>query len=99
MVRRSPLTITQSRRVRKSTKFLPVCVVVKFIEMSYLNLMGEGSFQKVLKECHGILDRYQLMFEVCELNMLSEKVCINLGRLLLLSKDADSVMLERLAQD
>ena len=99
MVRRSPLTITQSRRVRKSTKFLPVCVVVKFIERSYLNLTGEGSFQKVLKECHGILDRYQLMFEACELNMLSEKVCIDLGRLLLLSKDADSVMLERLAQD
>lgn len=63
------MTITQSRRVRKSTKFLPVCVVVKFIERSYLNLTGEGSFQKVLKECHGILDRYQLMFETCELNV------------------------------
>ena len=39
------------------------------------------------------------MFESCELNMLSKKVCIDLGRLLLLSKDANSVMFERLAQD
>lgn len=47
---------------------------------SYLNLTGEGAFQKVLKECHGILDRYQLMFEACELNMVSEEDYIDLGR-------------------
>ena len=34
--------------------------------MSYLNLIGEGIFQKVLKGCHGILDRYQLMLEAVE---------------------------------
>ena len=68
-MRRSPFIITQSRRVRKSTKLLFVCVAAKFVERSYLNLTGEGSFQKVLKECHGILDRYQLMFETCELNV------------------------------
>ena len=44
-------------------------MAAKFVERSYLNLTGEGSFQKVLKECHGILDRYQLMFETCELNV------------------------------
>ncbi|CBI28983.3 unnamed protein product, partial [Vitis vinifera] len=47
---------------------------------SYLNLTGEGAFQKVLKECHGILDRYQMMFEACELNMVSEEDYIDLGR-------------------
>ena len=69
MARRSPLIIIQSRRVRKSTEFLFVCVAAKFVERSYLNLTGEGSFQKVLKECHGILDRYQLMIETYELNV------------------------------
>ncbi|WJZ97421.1 hypothetical protein VitviT2T_016026 [Vitis vinifera] len=48
--------------------------------MSYLNLTGEGAFQKVLKGCHGILDQYQLMSEVCELNIVSEEVYIDLGR-------------------
>ncbi|CAK9161370.1 unnamed protein product [Ilex paraguariensis] len=47
---------------------------------SYLNLTGEGAFQKVLKECHRILDRYQLMLEACELNSLSEEDYIDLGR-------------------
>ena len=44
-------------------------MAAKFVERSYLNLTGEGSFQKVLKECHGILDRYQLMIETYELNV------------------------------
>ena len=48
-MRRSPLIITQSRRVRKSTKLLFVCVAAKFVERSYLNLTGEGAFQKVLE--------------------------------------------------
>ena len=48
--------------------------------MSYLNLTGEGAFQKVLKGCHGILDQYQLMSEACELNIVSEEVYIDLGR-------------------
>ncbi|KAL5976100.1 hypothetical protein ACLOJK_020430 [Asimina triloba] len=47
---------------------------------SYLNLVGEGAFQKVLKECHGILDRHQLMLEACELNYVSEEDYIDLGR-------------------
>ncbi|WKA09096.1 hypothetical protein VitviT2T_026774 [Vitis vinifera] len=34
--------------------------------MSYLNLIGEGIFQNVLKGFHGILDRYQLMLEAIE---------------------------------
>uniref|UniRef100_F6I2T8 Uncharacterized protein n=1 Tax=Vitis vinifera TaxID=29760 RepID=F6I2T8_VITVI len=42
MARRSPLIIIQSRRVRKSTEFLFVCVAAKFVERSYLNLTGEG---------------------------------------------------------
>ena len=48
--------------------------------MSYLNLTGEGAFQKVLKGCRGILDQYQLMSEACELNIVSEEVYIDLGR-------------------
>ena len=48
--------------------------------MSYLNLTGGVAFQKVLKGRHGILDRYQLMFEARELNMISEEVYIDLGR-------------------
>nr|XP_017257593.1 PREDICTED: histone-lysine N-methyltransferase ATXR3 isoform X3 [Daucus carota subsp. sativus] len=47
---------------------------------SYLNLTGEGAFQKVLKECHGILDRHQLMLEACELNSVSEDDYIDLGK-------------------
>ncbi|KAA8526466.1 hypothetical protein F0562_008331 [Nyssa sinensis] len=47
---------------------------------SYLNLTGEGAFQKVLKECHGILDRHHLMLEACELNSASEEDYIDLGR-------------------
>lgn len=47
---------------------------------SYLNLTGEGAFQKVLKDCHGILNRHQLMLEACELNSVSEEDYIELGR-------------------
>uniref|UniRef100_A0A5B6ZPZ1 Putative histone-lysine N-methyltransferase ATXR3 n=1 Tax=Davidia involucrata TaxID=16924 RepID=A0A5B6ZPZ1_DAVIN len=47
---------------------------------SYLNLTGEGAFQKVLKECHGLLDRHHLMLEACELNSASEEDYIDLGR-------------------
>ncbi|XP_074379829.1 histone-lysine N-methyltransferase ATXR3-like [Apium graveolens] len=47
---------------------------------SYLNLTGEGAFQKVLKESHGILDRHQLMLEACEVNSVSEDDYIELGK-------------------
>ncbi|EOX99202.1 hypothetical protein QUC31_014751 [Theobroma cacao] len=47
---------------------------------SYLNLTGEGAFQKVLKEWHGILDRQHLMLEACELNSVSEEDYLELGR-------------------
>ncbi|XP_061364392.1 histone-lysine N-methyltransferase ATXR3-like [Gastrolobium bilobum] len=47
---------------------------------SYLNLTGEGAFQKVLKDSHGILDRHYLMLEACELNFVSEEDYNDLGR-------------------
>ncbi|XVF66941.1 hypothetical protein PTKIN_Ptkin10aG0080500 [Pterospermum kingtungense] len=47
---------------------------------SYLNLTGESAFQKVLKECHGILKRKQLMLEACELNSVCEEDYLELGR-------------------
>ncbi|KAI9379093.1 hypothetical protein POPTR_017G041100v4 [Populus trichocarpa] len=47
---------------------------------SYLNLTGEGAFQKVLKECHGLLDRHYLMLGACELNSVSEEDYLDLGR-------------------
>ncbi|XP_017241564.1 histone-lysine N-methyltransferase ATXR3 [Daucus carota subsp. sativus] len=47
---------------------------------SYLNLTGEGAFQKVLKESHGILDRHQLLLEACEVNSVSEDDYIDLGK-------------------
>lgn len=47
---------------------------------SFLNLTGEGAFQKVLKECHGILNRHQLMLEACELNAVSEEDYIELSK-------------------
>ncbi|KAG5020992.1 hypothetical protein JHK87_016847 [Glycine soja] len=47
---------------------------------SYLNLTGEGAFEKVLKEWHGILDRHYLMLEACELNSVSEEDYNDLGR-------------------
>ncbi|KAI3736251.1 hypothetical protein L6452_15789 [Arctium lappa] len=47
---------------------------------SFLNLTGEGAFQKVLKECHGILNRHQLMLEACEVNSVSEEDYIELGK-------------------
>ncbi|KAL0306944.1 UNVERIFIED_CONTAM: Histone-lysine N-methyltransferase ATXR3 [Sesamum radiatum] len=46
---------------------------------SYLNLTGEGAFQKVLKEHHGLLDRHCLL-EACELNSVSEEDYIELGK-------------------
>ncbi|KAL2328317.1 hypothetical protein Fmac_021744 [Flemingia macrophylla] len=46
---------------------------------SYLNLTGEGAFEKVLKEWHGILDRHYLMLEACELNCVSEEDYNDLG--------------------
>ncbi|GFS31876.1 SET domain protein 2 [Actinidia rufa] len=47
---------------------------------SYLNLTGEGAFQKVLKDWHGVLDRHHLLLEACELNFVSEEDYIDLGR-------------------
>ncbi|KAL8228458.1 hypothetical protein R6Q57_016042 [Mikania cordata] len=47
---------------------------------SFLNLTGEGAFQKVLKECHGILNRHHLMLEACELNSVSEEDYIELSK-------------------
>lgn len=47
---------------------------------SYLNLTGEGAFQKVLKEWHGLLDKHRLLLEACELNWVSEEDYIELGR-------------------
>ncbi|CAN0914646.1 Histone-lysine N-methyltransferase ATXR3 [Linum grandiflorum] len=47
---------------------------------SYLNLTGEGAFQKVLKQWHGVLDRHQLMLEACESNIVSEEDYLDLGR-------------------
>lgn len=35
---------------------------------------------QVLKECHGILDRHQLMLEACEVNCVSQEDYIDLGR-------------------
>ncbi|KAJ8763758.1 hypothetical protein K2173_003540 [Erythroxylum novogranatense] len=47
---------------------------------SYLNLTGEGAFQKVMKDWHGFLDRHYLMFEACQLNCVSEEDYLDLGR-------------------
>ncbi|KAJ9170119.1 hypothetical protein P3X46_018250 [Hevea brasiliensis] len=47
---------------------------------SYLNLTGEGAFQKVLKEWHAMLDRHHLMLQACELNSVSEEDYLDLGR-------------------
>ncbi|XP_044467024.1 histone-lysine N-methyltransferase ATXR3-like isoform X2 [Mangifera indica] len=47
---------------------------------SYLNLTGEGAFEKVLEELHGLLDRHQLMLEACELNSVTEEDYLDLGR-------------------
>ncbi|PIA58437.1 hypothetical protein AQUCO_00500399v1 [Aquilegia coerulea] len=47
---------------------------------SYLNLTGEGAYQKVLMECHGMLERHGLMLEACESNFVSEEDYIDLGR-------------------
>ncbi|KAL7086792.1 hypothetical protein ACP275_13G023600 [Erythranthe tilingii] len=47
---------------------------------SYLNLTGEGAFQKVLKEHHGLLERIRLLLEACEVNSVSEEDYIDLGK-------------------
>ncbi|KAJ4851262.1 hypothetical protein Tsubulata_019950, partial [Turnera subulata] len=47
---------------------------------SYLNLTGEGAFQKVLKEWHGMLNRHHLMLEACQLNSVTEDDYLDLGR-------------------
>ncbi|KNA15540.1 hypothetical protein SOVF_097420 isoform A [Spinacia oleracea] len=47
---------------------------------SYLNLTGEGAYQKVLKEWHGLLDKHRLLLEACELNWVSEEDYIDLGK-------------------
>ncbi|KAL3645405.1 hypothetical protein CASFOL_010585 [Castilleja foliolosa] len=47
---------------------------------SYLNLTGEGAFQKVLEVHHGLLDRLRLLLEACELNSVSEEDYIELGK-------------------
>lgn len=47
---------------------------------SYLNLTGEGAFQKVLKDWHGLLERHRLMLEACVLNSVSEEDYLELGR-------------------
>ncbi|XP_022742735.1 histone-lysine N-methyltransferase ATXR3-like isoform X2 [Durio zibethinus] len=47
---------------------------------TYLNLTGEGVFQKVLKEWHGMLNRQQLMLEACKLNSVCEEDYLELGR-------------------
>ncbi|KAG0503619.1 hypothetical protein HPP92_003691 [Vanilla planifolia] len=47
---------------------------------SYLNLIGEGAFQKVLMACHGILDRHKLILEACVANSVSQEDYIELGR-------------------
>jgi len=55
---------------------------------SYLNLAGAGAFQKVLKECHGLLHRHQLLLEACTTNSvtqedISDLRCAGLGTCLL----------------
>ncbi|XP_074303506.1 histone-lysine N-methyltransferase ATXR3 isoform X2 [Silene latifolia] len=47
---------------------------------SYLNLTGEGAYDKVLKEWHGLLDKQRLLLEACELNWVSEEDYIDLSR-------------------
>ncbi|XP_074355516.1 histone-lysine N-methyltransferase ATXR3-like isoform X1 [Apium graveolens] len=70
-------SVTESREEYEAS----VCLCGSHVcRGSYLNLTGEGAFQKVLKECHGILDRHQLMLEACELNSVSEDDYIDLGK-------------------
>ena len=61
---------------------LVVCAVVltfaKFEQVDYIPY--DCIYKQVLKECHGILDRHQLMLEACELNSVSEDDCINVGK-------------------
>ncbi|WOH00339.1 hypothetical protein DCAR_0519698 [Daucus carota subsp. sativus] len=46
--------------------------------LSLLETIADGC--QVLKDCRGILDRHQLMLEVCELNSVSKDDCINVGK-------------------
>ncbi|BAT04105.1 Os08g0180100, partial [Oryza sativa Japonica Group] len=47
---------------------------------SYLNFSGEGAFEKVLMEFHGVLDRHSLLLQACEANSVSQQDLIDLGR-------------------
>ncbi|KAL9243849.1 hypothetical protein vseg_017688 [Gypsophila vaccaria] len=47
---------------------------------SYLSLTGEGAYDKVMKEWHGLLDKHRLLLEACELNWVSEEDYIDLRR-------------------
>ncbi|XP_051208058.1 histone-lysine N-methyltransferase ATXR3 isoform X1 [Lolium perenne] len=47
---------------------------------SYLNFSGEGAFEKVLMEFHGVLDRHSLLLQACEANTVSQQDLIDLGR-------------------
>ncbi|WOK96446.1 histone-lysine N-methyltransferase ATXR3-like isoform X1 [Canna indica] len=47
---------------------------------SFLNLAGEGAFEKVLKDCHGVLDRHKLILQACDANFVTQDDYIELGR-------------------
>ncbi|AQK50444.1 Histone-lysine N-methyltransferase ATXR3 [Zea mays] len=47
---------------------------------SYLNFSGEGAFEKVLMEFHGVLDRHSLLLQACETDSVSQQDLIDLGR-------------------
>jgi hypothetical protein len=47
---------------------------------SYLNFSGEGAFEKVLMEFHGVLDRHSLLLQACEANSVSQQDLFDLGR-------------------
>eukprot|EP01018_Ginkgo_biloba_P011217 Gb_22849 [translate_table: standard] len=40
---------------------------------SYLNLAGAGAYQKVLKECHGLLNRHDILLEACTVNSVTQE--------------------------
>ncbi|XP_042407759.1 histone-lysine N-methyltransferase ATXR3-like isoform X1 [Zingiber officinale] len=47
---------------------------------SYLNLAGEGAFEKVLRDSHGVLDRHKLMLEACDANIIVQDDYLDLAR-------------------
>jgi len=47
---------------------------------SYLNFSGEGAFEKVLMDFHGVLDRHSLLLQACEANSVSQQDLFDLGR-------------------